>query len=116
MQRGVPQGNPISGTFFNITGAHALSTVRLNHPSIFLLSFHDDDYFIGPPNDIFQAIHSLDTAMQPLGLSHNVLKCQLFDPSGVHDLQGLCIEVQCKYINREKGIIVCGAPVGSLQF
>ena len=117
MQRGVPQGNPISGTFFNITRADALSTVRSNHPSIFLLSFHDDDYFIGPPNDIFQAIHSFDTVMQPLGLSRNELKCQLYDPSGVHDdLEQLCIEAQCAYINREEGIIVCGAPVGSLQF
>jgi len=55
--------------------------------------------------------------MQQLGLSRNALKCKLYDPSGVHDdLQGLCSEARCEYINREEGIIVCGAPVGSLQF
>jgi hypothetical protein len=55
--------------------------------------------------------------MQPLGLSRNELKCQLYDPSGVHDdLEQLCTEAQCAYINHEERIIVCGAPVGSLQF
>ena len=55
--------------------------------------------------------------MQPLGLSRNELKCHLYDPTGVHDdLEQLCTEAQCAYINREEGIIVCGAPVGGLQF
>jgi hypothetical protein len=36
-QRGVAQGNPLSGTFFN---ANALRTIRSNHKSVNLLSFH----------------------------------------------------------------------------
>ena len=117
MERGVPQGNPISGTFFNVSRANALRTVRSNHNNIYLLSFHDDDYFIGLPDDIFPAVDNFDICMEPLGLSRNRDKCQLYDPSGIHDdLEDRCIQAQCTYIRSEEGIIVCGAPVGSIQF
>jgi len=39
MERGVNQDNPISGTFFNVSRANALRTVRNNHNNIYLLSF-----------------------------------------------------------------------------
>jgi len=117
MERGVPQGNPMSGTFFNISRANALASVRSNHPNIFLLSFHDDDYFVGLPDDIFPAIETFDDLMLPLGLSRNRTKCQLYDPSGRHeDLYDRCTIAQCTYIPSEEGIIICGSPVGSLHF
>ena len=39
MERGVPQGNPISGTLFNVSRANALRTVRSNHNNIYTLVF-----------------------------------------------------------------------------
>jgi len=82
-----------------------------------LLSFHDDDNFIGLPDDVFSAVHNFDICMEPLGLSRNRDKCQLYDPFGFHDdLADRCIQVQCQYIRSEEGIIVCGASVGSIQF
>ena len=88
----------IHGTFFNVSRA----TVRNNRSNIYLLSFHDDDYFIRLPEDIFQAVDNFDICMEPLALSRNRYKCQLYDP--------------WKIAGSEKGIIVCGAPVGSIQF
>ena len=109
MQRSAAQGNPISGTFFNVSRANALRTIRSNHSNVYLLSFHDDDYFIGLPDDVFSAVYNFDTCMEPIGLSRNRDKCQLYDPSGFHDdLIDRCIQAQCQYI-------VCGAPVGSIQ-
>jgi hypothetical protein len=41
----------------------------------------------------------------------------LYDPSGIHDdLEDRCIQAQYTYIRSKEGIIVCGAPVGSIQF
>ena len=85
MQRRVAEGNPISGTFFNVSRANALRTIRSNHNNVYLLSFHDDDYFIGLPDDVFSAVHNFDICMEPLGLSRNRDKCQLYDPFGFHD-------------------------------
>ena len=81
-----------------------------------MLSFHDDDYFIGLPDGIYSAVDNFDICMEPLGLSRNRDKCQLHDPSGFHDdLVDQCIQAHCQYIRSEEGIIVCGAPVGSIQ-
>jgi hypothetical protein len=96
MERGVPQGNPMSGTIFNISRADALKSVKMNHPDIYLLSFHDDDYFIGLPDDIFSAVDSFDHFMEPLGLTRNRAKCELYDPSGIYeDLVDRRIQAQC---------------------
>ena len=55
--------------------------------------------------------------MEPLGLSRKRNKCRLYDPSGFHDdLTDGCIQAQCQYIRSEEDIIVCGAPVSSIQF
>jgi len=117
MDRGVPQGNPISGSIFNIFRSDELEELRQENDRVIILSFHDDDYFLGEPNDVFPAVLSLDNKMQPLGIMRNQAKCKVYDPNGVHEqLQQQCNAFGCVYVPSEEGIIVCGAPVGSLRF
>ena len=52
---------------------NALRTIRSNHKNVYLLSFHDDD-------DVFSAVYNFDICMEPLWLSRNRDKCQLYDP------------------------------------
>jgi len=55
--------------------------------------------------------------MQPLGIARNRSKCKLYDPNGYYQgLQEQCADFGCEYVPSEEGIIVCGAPVGSLRF
>ena len=117
MERGVPQGNPLSGSIFNIFRADALEELRQQHDRVVILSFHDDDYFLGEPDDIFQAVLSLDLKMQPLGIVRNHTKCKIYDPNGFHaHLEEQCNNFGCGYISSDSGTIVCGSPVGSSQF
>jgi hypothetical protein len=85
MERGVPQGNPMSGTFFNILRVDSLAEVRNAHQNVFLLSFQDDDYFIGRPDDVFEAVTHFDECMGPLGIERNRGKCEIYDPNGQHE-------------------------------
>jgi Reverse transcriptase (RNA-dependent DNA polymerase) len=118
MERGIPQGNPMSGIFFNICRVRVLEEVRNLHPDIFIVHFHDDDYFLGLPGNIFAAIQTFDHGMDNLGIVRNRIKSQLYDPIGLDpaNLQQSCEENGFTYVPTEQGIEVCGAPIGSRQF
>ena len=72
---------------------------------------------MGEPEDIFQAVLSLDLEMQPLGILRNQTKCKIYDPNGYHaHLEEQCNNFGCGYISSDSGTIVCGSTVGSPQF
>jgi len=117
MKQKDPQGNPKSGLIFSVLRADALDELRQENNRVMILSFHDDDYILGEPNDIFQTVLSLDEKMQPLVLSRNNAKCKIYDQSGLHD----DLETQCNnfggiYVPAEEEVSVCGAPVSCVSF
>ena len=120
MHRGVPQGNPMSGIFFNVARKPALELLRVQHPNVFIISYHDDDYFIGLPADVFAAIDTFDGVMEPIGITRNKIKSKIYDPvsriEDVPDFRQACARVGCAYIPVDDGILVCGSPVGSTAF
>jgi hypothetical protein len=120
MERGVPQGNPMSGIFFNLARKPAIDLLRHQHPNVFIISYHDDDYLLGLPGDVFAAIETFDGVMEPIGITRNKTKSKVYDPVSLpHEVSAnkqACNRVGCSYIPAEGGIIVCGSPVGSLLF
>jgi len=116
MERGVTQGNPMSGIYFNLCRVNALKLVRTEHERIKMISYHDD-YFLGLPEDVFDALETYDTQMESIGITRNRLKSQLYDPSGMYgNMTEQCQLHGLTFVNTDQGIIVCGSPVGSREF
>ena len=65
--------------------SNALDELTREHSRVTILSFHDDDYILVEPDDIFSTLLSLDTKLQPLGIIRNHDKCKLYDHSGMYD-------------------------------
>jgi len=117
MERGVTQGNPMSGIYFNLCRVNALKVVRREHGRIQMISYHDDDYFLGLPEDVFEALATYDINMDTIGINRNRLKSQLYDPSGMYgDITEQCQQHGCTFVPTDQGIMVCGSPVGSREF
>jgi hypothetical protein len=117
MEKGVPQGNPMSTINFNLSQVKAIDEIKRQHPDVHFLSFHDDHYFVGECESIFRALVTFDAEMTPLGLERAAGKSKFYD-HGESDPEASmnCFVYDCEYIPKKDGLIVVGVPVGSDMF
>jgi hypothetical protein len=114
MECGFSQGDPISGSLFNISQAEAIQNVRERHPDVTILSLHDDHFIIGFPEEALEAWVTLTEELDNIGLSVKREKTKLFS---FQDMNMACQEKAAirniEVINKSQGMRVAGSPVGT---
>jgi hypothetical protein len=71
---GVSQGNPLSTFLFNLTQAKPLK-------NNFLLSFHDDHFIVGNPEDALNVTAVLEFELRLIGLQLSHSKSKIWSPT-----------------------------------
>ncbi|CAI7838273.1 unnamed protein product [Closterium sp. NIES-53] len=109
---GVRQGDPCGPFLYALTQQLAIQPTQQQSPSIFVTSYADDTYLVGPPSDVFSAYTDLTSRLLSLGLTVQPSKCSLWAPM---DLPEHCIPPPGISIVAN-GLTVAGVPTGSDGF
>jgi hypothetical protein len=119
MKTGCPQGSPLSTLWFNLTQAGPVSRVCEAYPAVTILSFHDDHFVIGEPEEALKAFDLLVEELQQINLQVCASKSQVYS-AGVATLDQQRMlpfrQRGFEVVPPSRGIIVAGAPVGSNHF
>ena len=105
---GIPQGDPLSSLAFTILLAGPLQA--LNSPSVTAVAYADDVVLVGSPDAITEALSAWQRLLEPLGLTVNLDKLQLWNPGGLPIPQTM----QDAFPNLsqcERGFRICGLPL-----
>ncbi|CAI7795920.1 unnamed protein product [Closterium sp. NIES-53] len=106
---GLRQSDPCGPFLYALTQQFAIQPTQQQSPSIFIRSYVDDTYLVGPPSDIFAAYTDLTARLLSLGLTVQPSKCSLWAPM---DLPEHCILPSAISI-AANGLTVAGVPTSS---
>ena len=115
---GVQQGNSLSGQLYNITQAQAAKTVAETHPTIKHIQLYDDQYLIGPVDEVLNAFHTLKQEMAKIGIQESHGKSKIYSTTEIHEeYKNISLNTyHLEVVPPEKGLIVGGCPIGSNEF
>ncbi|CAI7915072.1 unnamed protein product [Closterium sp. NIES-54] len=77
---GVRQGDPCGPFLYAITQQLAILPTQNQFPSIFISSYADDTFLVGPPSTITAAFTALTNRLHSLGLTVQPSKCSIWCP------------------------------------
>ncbi|CAI6001318.1 unnamed protein product [Closterium sp. NIES-64] len=77
---GVRQGDPCGPFLFALTQHLAIRPIQRQSPALFISSYADDTYMVGPAHDVFPAYTALTARLNDLGLRVQPSKCSLWAP------------------------------------
>ncbi|CAI5510386.1 unnamed protein product [Closterium sp. Naga37s-1] len=86
---GVRQGDPCGPFLFALTQHLAIRPIQRQSPALFITSYADDTYMVGPAHDMFPAYTALTTRLNDLGLRIPSQPCR-HSLSGISFLVTLC--------------------------
>ncbi|CAI7796280.1 unnamed protein product [Closterium sp. NIES-54] len=106
---GVRQGDPCGPFLLALTQHLAIRPIQRQSPALFITSYADDTYMVGPAHDVFLAYTALTTRLNDMGLRVQPSKCSLLSrldlPSDLTPPSDIIIA--------PNGLTVAGVPVGS---
>ncbi|CAI5991644.1 unnamed protein product, partial [Closterium sp. NIES-65] len=106
---GVRQGDPCGPFLYALTQQLAILPTQNQFPSIFISSYADDTFLVGPPSIITTAFTALTDRLHSLGLTVQPSKCSIWCPldwpQGCATPSGVPIA--------PNGLNVAGVPIGS---
>ena len=109
-QEGVHQGDPLGPMLFSTALHPFLLDLQMGHPSIRVLAYLDDMFFIGPLDDVLLGLNDVESSLQEIGLTIATEKCELFcnnPPSPLHLNKAIRVVSSGTYILLVSGM--CGA-------
>ncbi|CAI5982959.1 unnamed protein product [Closterium sp. NIES-65] len=106
---GVRQGDPCGPFLFALTQHLAIRPIQRQSPALFITSYADDTYMVGPAHDVFPAYTALTARLNDLGLRVQPSKCSLWAPL---DLPS-DLTPPSDIIIAPNGLTVAGVPIGS---
>ena len=115
---GVPQGSPLSSLLFAMMTMGPLLRAQHEHPGVRIMAAHDDAYILAAnAQEGYDALVTLSKYFQMLGLELSVEKTVIYSPT--EDVTSDAFAPTWGRFRRvppNKGIIVLGTPVGSLDY
>ena len=109
---GIPQGDPLSSLAFTLLLAAPLQAI--NSPSVMAVAYADDVVLVATPDAMPETLPMWQRLLEPLGLTLNLDKLQLWNPDGLHVPQ----EMRETFPNLsycEQGFRICGLPLDKLD-
>ncbi|CAI5520296.1 unnamed protein product [Closterium sp. Naga37s-1] len=106
---GVRQGDPCGPFLFALTQHLAIRPIQRQSPALFITSYADDTYMVGPAHDVFPAYTALTARLNNLGLRVQPSKCSLWAPL---DLPS-DLTPPSDIVIAPNGLTVAGVPIGS---
>ena len=111
--RGVTQGGPESALLFAAATRPAVEYVLSRNPSVRIIGYADDIYFLGEPGAVIAAVADYEQALAQLGLTVQRAKSELWDPLNRPEATGAAMAAGLKPVD---GVVAVGAPVGTPVF
>ncbi|CAI7774977.1 unnamed protein product [Closterium sp. NIES-53] len=103
------EGDPCRPFLFALTQHLAIRPIQRQSPALFITSYADDTYVVGPTHDMFPAYTALTTCLNDLGLRVQPSKGSLWTPL---DLPS-DLTTPSDIIIAPNGLTVAGVPIGS---
>ena len=112
---GEPQGAPLSSSLYCITQAPIIKELENEFNEITVLSFCDDNTFIGPFDQVVEALPVFRRKMLTINLQLQNTKSYLYSKNNslTEEQINKCHEVGVTYIPTNQGLVIAGVPIGS---
>ena len=88
------------------------------HPNITHLQLYDDQYLLGPVEEVLSAFDTLKEEMAKIGIKESQGKSKIYSRNEIDDTQQTrCTDdYHLEVIPPEKGLIIAGCPMGSDEY
>ena len=114
---GSPQGAPASFPLYCITQAPIIKEMEVEHSDIIILSFCDDNTFIGSFHNVTEAFPTFKQKAARINLQIQDSKTSIYSKTTFTQEEiDKCDQLQINIIPHNEGIEIAGAPIGSDNF
>ena len=113
---GTTQGEPLAALLFSTSLKIAVDHVLLSFPTVTCRGIADDRIFMGPVNDVLDAVKMYELAIAVQGLKLNRSKTKLYKQGHHGGIASVAAECRNHGIVAVDGFLAGGAPIGDAQF